>query len=142
MICFALCWVFWVFIKYLDIIKTDDFERNLKCASLTVDYEKSLKERYDYVDNWYSQVISDVNVFYSKAIKDCVATYEITNREPGAIRYHDYIIENYFSKKHLFSCNNTEDNTWLTDKDCYSKREDWKLTLQPWYRTQYFYIEQ
>jgi len=142
MVCFVICWYYFLASKLTESLNRDDFERNLWCASLTVEYEKFLKEKYEYVDNWYSQVISDVNVFYSKAIKDCVATYEITNREPDWTRYHDYTIENYFSKNRLFSCDSTEDKTWLSNTDCYSKREDWKLSLEPWYRTQYFYIEQ
>lgn len=143
-LCICLFWGIWLYLQNptWNVVATDNFERNLWCASLTVGYETFVNETVDFIDSGLSHSTNEINIFYSKEIKDCVVSYHSIMRESDWTRYNDYVIENYFSKDILFSCNNTEDNTWLTNKDCRWKREDWKLALKPWYNTESFYIEQ
>jgi hypothetical protein len=141
-LCICLFWGIWLYLQNptWNVVATDDFERNLWCASLTVEYEKFLKEKYDFEKDWYSQTISNVNVFYSKAIKDCVVSYYNNFVYPDKTRRTTYNIDNYFTKYTLFFCD------WSVDNDCDQKRDNGIETLQPWYNTwyntEYFYIEQ
>ena len=140
MVCFIICWYYFLDSKLTESLNRDDFERNLWCAKERIAYENYLKENYDFEKDWYSQTVSNVNVFYSKAIKDCVVSYYNNFVYHDKTRRTTYIIDNYFTKYNLFFCD------WSVDNDCDQKRYNGIETLQPWYNTWYntesFYIEQ